>query len=260
MNINNKRSITYLILFFLLIIRYTQSFSLVWADYLTIINSEINNIKLFNFWGDTLFAILLLAKYPLIALIFKLNQNSLSEMLIDRLYIFLLLLAGIIGVYFLPYNIFFIIAFVYTLFLAFSTKQTFSNRQPLSYLDIILLFIFLFLHVYIAHDNMGRLSSFNFIEHLFVEIIPPSVFEEAIFRGIIFFCLFELRISNKKILIIQTIIFWLAHINFAIEAPLFFLIEIPIIGFILGYVALKSKSVSVSSVVHILINIVLFIA
>lgn len=79
--------------------------------------------------------------------------------------------------------------------------------------------------------------------------------EEVIFRGLLWMYLEELGIPGIAIVIIQTLLFWGSHIYYMFSNPILFWFELPIASFLLGIIVWKYKSLTPSSVGHILFNL-----
>ena len=81
--------------------------------------------------------------------------------------------------------------------------------------------------------------------------------EEIVFRGMLWLFLKGLNWSELKIIIFQAILFWLSHAYSTTIDPTFFWIIAPIAGVFLGIIVWRSKSITPSTIAHVLINVLL---
>jgi len=89
---------------------------------------------------------------------------------------------------------------------------------------------------------------------------PASVvIEEITFRGLLWLFLRRLNILEWKILLLQSVVFLLFHINYVFQSPLAFIITIPVGSFLCGLLVWKSRSLAPSILVHYLYNVFIFI-
>lgn len=64
----------------------------------------------------------------------------------------------------------------------------------------------------------------------------------------------DLGLNESRIFYIQALVFWISHINYLFESPIFFWIILPIVSLTYGYVVYRSKSLTPSTIAHILYN------
>jgi membrane protease YdiL (CAAX protease family) len=86
--------------------------------------------------------------------------------------------------------------------------------------------------------------------------LPGIVVEEIMFRGMLWMLLKNLNFSEIKIVILQAILFWISHV-YAFNNLAFFWINAPMISILLGVIVWRSKSITPSTIAHILINMLL---
>ena len=101
--------------------------------------------------------------------------------------------------------------------------------------------------------NLPKISQSLYL--FFLETIPGVVYEEAIFRGMLWKFLKNMQLSEPRIVLAQEFLFWLAYIRYLISNPFIFWIFVPIAGLLLGYIVLRSKSITPSTITHLLINL-----
>jgi membrane protease YdiL (CAAX protease family) len=100
----------------------------------------------------------------------------------------------------------------------------------------------------------GQTDGTKSLRHFLLEIIPFSIIEEAVFRGMLYMFLVDLGVSQNKTFWIQAFVFWISHINYIISSPVNFWLTIPILSLLLGYLAHRSRSLTPSAIAHILYN------
>ncbi len=79
------------------------------------------------------------------------------------------------------------------------------------------------------------------------------MFEELLFRGILWKILIDLKFSNKKVILTQAFLFWLVHIDFIMSKSLG--VNVFIFGVWVGFLTLRSNSLTPSIATHFVHNI-----
>jgi membrane protease YdiL (CAAX protease family) len=252
-----QQALTHTILLILLIADFSQSLLvLIYDDLLSPSVREIY-IDQFKFWIISLYWFILLG-IPLIVLVIRLNRDQLQKLNMDRLYVVMLITAGLIGLYVLPYNCFAIIAVIYVVYIVLDHKVKFgvfdSNtlRMILSVVGIFagIMFFITSLSNTIRIDPNAEQSLRAFL----LESIPNSIYEEAVYRGMLYMFLKDLGMSEVKVICAQALLFWIKHINYLFASPVTFWIVLPILGLLLGYIVFRSKSLTPSTIAHVLYN------
>lgn len=247
-----KQYITYLILLLVLVIDFTQSF--------LVLIKESDFVKSIGVWTAVLYTALVIGGTPLIGFVVWLNQDRLQKLNIDKIYIIFLIFSGLLALSLFRYNCFAIIGIVYFVYILFNRKIKFSLIEQSSYKTILFAvggFIVLIAAVLllINNESLNSIVVNQKVDRFFFEAIPISIFQEAIFRGILFMYLKDINLNDSRILFVSTILFWITHIHYLAEpSALAFWVVIPAVGLLFGYVALRSKSIAVSSIVHIFYN------
>lgn len=121
-----KRNISYLVLMLLLFMRISVSALFFTRDVLSISGES----DLLFDWAALFYVTLLLGGLPAVVVAIALNQDDLQKLNIDRLYVILLLLAGIIQLYQFPYNFLSGIAIFYLIYLLAMKKKDFPKHIP----------------------------------------------------------------------------------------------------------------------------------
>ena len=105
----------------------------------------------------------------------------------------------------------------------------------------------------------GEASIFSyFLVALSVNFFQASIFEEPLFRGFLWGYLFKLVKDEKKVLLLQMLLFWVAHIKY-IGAPATFWISVPLSGLLLGLLVWRSRSLTTSMFAHAAMNAVVYL-
>jgi len=266
--ISRQGQATTIILLFLLIIRFVdglrpQGF---WTD----------NVVPFAYAHATIV-------FALLALVIFLNKSDLANLNIDRTFIsFYIFSATLLSVWLglsVLGSISLGIAFsewiwlalfgtitslstVFVVFLRRTKKLTFKINQSLpsllagSLLGImpVLIFRFLCTTTGLTNFSQGFLASIKTVEILWniVFILWGIVYEEMLFRGMIWAFLRERNCGNVKILIIQALLFWLCHLN--LVSTISFWFALPLISLWLGFLVLRYKSLIPSAMTHLVYN------
>jgi membrane protease YdiL (CAAX protease family) len=80
------------------------------------------------------------------------------------------------------------------------------------------------------------------------------IFEEFLFRGLLWGFLKDQDLPESRIVLFQAILFWLAHYHSLFDGRLSFWVSIPFVSIILGILILRSKSLTISTGTHFLYN------
>jgi len=251
--------ITYTILLVLLIVDLSLSLLvLIYRDSFSPSSKDVNADRL-EFWITILYGLILFGSFPLITLVITLNQDQLQKLNIDKFYFVLLIACGLAGLYSLPYNCFAGIAAIYAVYTLLVHKARFGIADE-SALRIILLIVGVFAGILICMIGLVDATKIDILraeqwtKDFIFDTIPISVYQEAVFRGILYMFLKDLNLSESKIFYTQAFLFWITHIHYLFQSPVFFWIIIPASGLIFGYLAFRTKSITPSAIAHILSN------
>ena len=250
--------VTHSILFALLILYFSNSLlGLIYNSLLSPAIRDAYSDKI-EFWGILLYGLIYFASFPVIAVVIKLNQDQLQKLNIDKFYVLLLITAGLFVLYSLPYNCFVGIAVIYAVYILFDTKTRFGIVDDRA-LRMILLIVGVFAGIMIciisfADTGVDLLKSEQWSRKFWLETIPISIYEEVVFRGMLYMFLKDLGLNESRTFYIQALVFWISHINYLFQSPSFFWIILPIGSLIFGYLVYRSKSITPSTIAHILYN------
>ena len=101
--------------------------------------------------------------------------------------------------------------------------------------------------------SLASLAAYSFGEFFINQLSLTVIPEELVYRGLLWGSLRKLGWSQLLIVIVQSIFFWLGHIN---SAQSFFLfISIPVLSLFFGYLVVRSNSITTSILAHASINL-----
>lgn len=267
-----RQYLTYILLFALLFVDFSQSlFSLIINDLIdpSVMQNYINQLKIS---ANLLFAFQWLGSFPVIIFILSLNRDRLQEMNIDRFYAFMLVTAGliplykspIISPYNFPYNVFGVIALIYAVYILFSNKVKFGVIDS-NALRMILLITGVFAGITVCITGFSEAikislpHSGQLLDRFLFQQIPGLIYEEAMYRGVLYMFLMDVGVSKSKAFFIQAFWFSGKHVHFLLS-PFVYWIIFPILGLTFGYLAMRSKSLTPSTIAHLLYStLVLFV-
>jgi membrane protease YdiL (CAAX protease family) len=89
------------------------------------------------------------------------------------------------------------------------------------------------------------------------EMLYAGIAEEPFFRGFLWGVLRKSGWREGWVLVVQGILFWIAHIYLIERSPVTFWVIVPLGGLVLGLLAWRSRSIGVSMIAHGLMNGVL---
>ena len=121
-----------------------------------------------------------------------------------------------------------------------------------------LLSILIFIPIYLYAPPSGShvsLDSQSMVHIILDASLPAVVFEEMLFRAMLWRFLKDLGCTNLLTFFVQAFLFWISHYQMLVVGHVFsFWIATPCISMILGYIVLRSKSVALSTISHYLYN------
>lgn len=80
-----------------------------------------------------------------------------------------------------------------------------------------------------------------------------TIFEEVIYRGILWMLLTSINISGYRLVMIQAVLFWLSHVNYLFQ-PIAFWFYMPFLGIVLGMMVWRTKTITASITGHFMYN------
>jgi membrane protease YdiL (CAAX protease family) len=193
-----------------------------------------------------------------------LNRHRLASLNIDRPLLIALLIGGFFYLVFLTLNIGLLIAiatgFVFWAYQNnhFVLKNTI--KYPPETIPLILFSVLLaVLPIILFNLTLKQPMSFQRILTAFTSTVPAQlaliVFEEVIFRGALWAYLRDLGVKEHIAFLVQAFLFWIAHSRYMFLAyPYLFWIAIPLVSLLLGFIVWRSKSLTPSTIAHLLFN------
>jgi hypothetical protein len=208
------------------------------------------NYSLFRNWSIIFVEILII-----------INRFHLKRMNIDDWFLFILIICG--SAYCL--NNFFPTGWLSALLLIpmpyiFIKKSNEFGEDTHPFFErILLLLVIIFLVSLIIFRHTYGNSNVRGVLILSINEFPFIVTEEVLFRGALWMIAAKLRISGFVFLLLQSILFWIFHTYYMFQDPIFFWIIIPCGGIVLGYIAWKARSITLSTITHLAINWILYL-
>lgn len=130
-------------------------------------------------------------------------------------------------------------------------KFVYKESKKLQITALIVIGFFLGLMFIINTLDATRI---NLAVHWSIIRMPFILVEEVIFRGLLWLFLINLGWQELKIIILQAILFWISHVYHMFTFPFLFWVIIPIISILFGIFVWKSRSLTPSTMAHILFN------
>ncbi|MBV6401909.1 MAG: hypothetical protein CNIPEHKO_02212 [Anaerolineales bacterium] len=253
-----RQYLTYILLFALIFVDFSRSlFILIVRD---VLDSSVRQTydEQLRTLEPILYAIQVLGSFPILVLVLSLNRDRLQEMNIDRFYVVLLIISGLIVLYAYRYEFLAVIGLICAFHILFSDKVRFGVID-FNGLRVMLLVVGVFVGVqfcmYSFSDviNISPPSS-ELLDRFLFRIIPGSIYEEAMYRGVLYMFLMDVGVGKSKAFYIQAFLFSFKHISYLLVNPFFFWVGLPISSLAYGYIAMRSKSLTPSTFAHLLYN------
>lgn len=241
------QALTYTLLFALLLAAFSRGlFNLIVGDLLDPSFEQIYEYQLRTL-DRILFSLHWFGEFPAIVFVIQLNRDKLQRLNVDRLFVFMLITAGLIQLYKYPFtifNIFAVIALIYAVHILFDKKAGFGVVDR-NVFRIILLIAVVFAGVMFFAAGFPNaiklgLPSTELFDRFLFQIVPGSIYEEAVYRGILYMFLMDLGVSKSKAFYIQAFAFWIVHMGNLFESPSYFWLMLPSHSLIYGYIAMRS--------------------
>ncbi len=196
--------------------------------------------------------------FILVGIVIILNRNNLKKLNVDFLFMIMFFWGGVYycRFYFWPTGWMVALLLVFMIILSVKKEYKFGgldSKMPWILLIIGILFCLSLLFI----KNPFEYTKVRYALHSFVTEFPFIVVEEVVFRGMLWMFLKDLNWPELKIIISQAILFWLFHAFYIPSDPTFFWIIVPIISIFLGIVVWRTKSITASTIAHVLINVFL---
>lgn len=199
------------------------------------------------------------ASYGLISAIIWLNRIDLQSLNIDSKFIILFVAVGYLYSLILPIKpgVFLALAATVILWLLSSNKLQFEYvpsrfRQIALYILIIL--TPQFIRLIILRSSLALPDTKTIIEAVYTASFTYVIFEEVVYRGVLWMFLARAGLKGHQIIVTQAIFFWLSHLYYFNSNPIAFWFFLPFVSIMLGIIVLRSKKILPSIVGHFLYN------
>jgi membrane protease YdiL (CAAX protease family) len=199
--------------------------------------------------------------YILTIIIVWLNRHRLEALNIDRPFLIAIILGGMLYVFYLPTNIGILVGITTLLMIWTYINNYFSFPDTIHYPSWtvplvcvsaapVLLYALLFSPI---------LKSSLTFHILYISVLQAQlaavVFEEVIFRGVLWTVLRNLGFQELLAYLLSSLLFWTAHYRYLMLGNTYsFWFSIPLLAFLFGFMAWRTKSLTPGMIGHFLFN------
>lgn len=193
--------------------------------------------------------------FVLVGIVVILNQSDLKSLNIDEHFIVILLCNGIAYClyYFWPSGWIAALISIYLFILSYRKEYKFVNIESALWRIVMIIVIGFFLGLLLISDILD-VTKIRQAIHWSIVGMPFVVIEEVIFRGLLWASLKNLNLSEPKIVVWQAILFWFSYAYYMFTDPILFWVIIPIASILFGIFVWRSRSITPSTIAHILFN------
>ena len=159
----------------------------------------------------------------------------------------------------------FLISSLFILLLVFkiNIKNFYWNIKFEQLIIIIVIALVIFIPTIICGKYSFRYVKFgnivSYIVKILLTFIYPSMYEEVLYRGMLISGLKTYGLANDKINIVQAVLFGVMHFNLYSNCGLYSILSTGmqiLLGYILGRIYFKTKSLSLCVIFHTLLDII----
>lgn len=203
--------------------------------------------------------------FVLTSAVMWLNRHNLQRLNIDANFVTIFVVSGVfLSLLYLPVSLGIITGIsTIVVFVSWKKKNFILENNRINYIEL-LLFLIVGLTPNIIYYLIFLTSNPEIVLHLdgsmLIALYDSSlhvvIFEEVLYRGILWMLLKDLKLSDPKVIAIQSFAFWISHYYY-INEPLAFWLYIPWMSLLLGAVIWRSKSIASSTFVHFLYNVLM---
>ncbi len=199
------------------------------------------------------------ASYGLISVIVWLNRMDLQSLNIDSKFIILFVAVGYLYSLILPVEpgVFLALAATVILWLLSSNKLQFeyvSSHFRQTALFILIILTPQFIRLIILRTSLALPDTKTIIEAVYTASFTYVIFEEVVYRGLLWMFLSRTGLKGYQIIVTQAIFFWLSHLYY-FSNPVGFWVILPFVSIMLGIIVLRSKKILPSIIGHFLYNL-----
>lgn len=199
--------------------------------------------------------------YILTVLIVWLNRHRLSTLNIDRPFLIAVMLGGVLYVFYLTTDIGILVGITTLLVFWAYRNGHFSIKDPARYSHgtvLLILVSVLPVLLYIlryGHTLHSDITYQAIIASLLQAQLAAVVFEEVIFRGVLWVVFRNLGFKEFASFILSSLLFWIAHYRYLLQGNGYsFWFALPLVAFLFGFLAWRTKSLTPSTAGHFLFN------
>jgi hypothetical protein len=203
--------------------------------------------------------------FGLSSIVIWINSRDLEHLNIDSSFIYVFLSSGILlSLLYLPISMGLITGlFALTTFLVWRGSGINYKNNPLNYRELLIFFLVgsipIIINYIVAFDSafrVDRIANHSILLAAYDSSLHLVVFEEILYRGILWMLLKDMNLDSIQIIIIQAVLFWLSHYYY-FNKPIVFWIYIPLVSILYGLVVWRSKTLAPSTVMHYLYNVLI---
>jgi len=211
-----------------------------------------------RFVQDTTYYLYRRWAFLLVEIVIIANWNVLEHLNVDKFFLIIIVCSGLAycRFFFWPTGWATALLSISILILFQKDRYKFGSANPIMSRIILIILGGFFLGLWYISRTLS-LANIESSLHSFLIGIPFIVIEEITFRGLLWMFLSRLQLQELKILIIQATLFWFFHINYMFAYPTLFWVIIPVSSILLGIIVWRSKSITPSTIAHILTNVLL---
>jgi membrane protease YdiL (CAAX protease family) len=193
--------------------------------------------------------------FVLVGIVILINRIDLKSLNIDEYFLYIFWCSGVIYCiyFFWPLGWAAALISIYLFIFYYKNWDKFVNKEPKKLQIVAIILIGFFLSLLFISDSVD-VTKIRLAVHWSIIRMPFVVVEEVIFRGLLWKFLITLGWSESKIVILQAILFWISHVYHMFTYPVLFWVIIPIISILFGIFVWKSRSITPSTIAHILFN------
>ncbi len=221
-------------------------------------------------WGlineEIAFLIYVIGTYLFTGVFICVNMNNLKDYFITPITIILFVISPVLSWISTPYDpttyLRIILAIIVCMYLYKRryVKNIKNYKMGVKISDIVLMLIIIGIAVIMKNHFVGKIGvaedplTFKTVFEMWAfQFSYAATLEEPLFRGIILGSLIKRGVNKGNAVLLQGVIFWLAHIYYFNTGINFWLL-IPVISILIGLIPIKTESISNSMIVHSLVN------
>jgi len=249
---SNTSRITFFLFLLLLIGRISETLYLLW-------NPEVVSVP--RWWYFSY----LIAGYFLVSAVIYANRGDLRSLNIDRNFIYIFIFTGLVYALVFPAGLGVILGLcvIFDFVVFVSGSLNFEEYSP-NYWQILI-----FMLVCLVPDLLTFMSSGKYpnaqnlaatLTAMYVANPALVIFEEIIYRGMLWSFLKKAGMTEPVILVAQAAAFWITHVNYYLRDPLGFWLTVPFGAIMFGLIVWRSKTVTFSTITHYLYDLLLVLS